>query len=136
MNCYSTATLVVALEITCGRRPIVDTPQVNQIVLVGWVWENYGTGTLLEVADPLLESVYEEEEIKRLMIVGLWCVHPDPVHRPTMRQVIQVLNSESSLPILPSRMSVASYSCSPKPSLHGVVSNIQDPSSSYYVGHS
>lgn len=84
---------VVALEITCGRRPIVDTPQVKQIVLVGWVWENYGTGSLLEVADPLLESVYEEEEIKRLMIVGLWCVHPDPVHRPTMRQVIQVLNS-------------------------------------------
>ncbi|KAI3780359.1 hypothetical protein L2E82_10338 [Cichorium intybus] len=117
-------------------RPIVDTPQVNQIVLVGWVWENYGTGTLLEVADPLLESVYEEEEIKRLMIVGLWCVHPDPVHRPTMRQVIQVLNSESSLPILPSRMPVASYSCSPKTSLHGVVSNIQDPSSSYYVGRS
>ncbi|XP_023733184.1 L-type lectin-domain containing receptor kinase IX.1 [Lactuca sativa] len=100
---------VVALEIACGRKPIMYMAQENQIQLVEWVWEIYGARTLLEAVDQRLGSEYEEEEIKRLMIVGLWCAHPDPDLRPSMRHVIQVLNSEDSLPILPSKMPVASY---------------------------
>ncbi|KAL7584552.1 hypothetical protein Lser_V15G45969 [Lactuca serriola] len=100
---------VVALEIACGRKPIMYMAQENQIQLVEWVWEIYGARTLLEAVDPRLGSEYVEEEIKCLMIVGLWCAHPDPDLRPSMRHVIQVLNSEDSLPILPSKMPVASY---------------------------
>ncbi|XVF67319.1 hypothetical protein PTKIN_Ptkin10aG0111500 [Pterospermum kingtungense] len=36
-----------------------------------------------------------------LLVVGLWCVHPDPNLRPPMRQAIQVLNFDSPLPKLP-----------------------------------
>ncbi|CAH1445049.1 unnamed protein product [Lactuca virosa] len=100
---------VVALEIACGRKPIVYNAQENQIRLVEWVWELYGAGTLLEATDPRLGSDYEEEQIKRLMIVGLWCAHPDSHLRPSMRQVTHVLISEASMPFLPSKMPVASY---------------------------
>nr|GFA24225.1 L-type lectin-domain containing receptor kinase IX.1-like [Tanacetum cinerariifolium]GFA24233.1 L-type lectin-domain containing receptor kinase IX.1-like [Tanacetum cinerariifolium] len=51
----------------------------------------------------------EEEHIKRLMIVGLWCVYPDSEHRPSIRQAIQALKSEVSLPTLPPKMPVATY---------------------------
>ncbi|KAL4581024.1 hypothetical protein LXL04_017230 [Taraxacum kok-saghyz] len=125
---------VVALEIACGRKPIVYMAQENQIRLVEWVWGLYGTGTILEATDPRLGSDYEGEEITRLMILGLWCVHPNPDLRPSMRQVIQVLNSEASLPILPSKMPVASYLSSPMSSSmsssYGVASVIQNQSSS------
>ncbi|KAL4581036.1 hypothetical protein LXL04_017242 [Taraxacum kok-saghyz] len=125
---------VVALEIACGRKPIVYMAQENQIRLVEWVWGLYGTGTLLEATDPRLGSDYEGEEITRLMILGLWCVHPNPDLRPSMRQVIQVLNSEASLPTLPSKMPVASYlsspTSSPMSSSYGVTSLIQNQSSS------
>ncbi|KAJ0532149.1 putative non-specific serine/threonine protein kinase [Helianthus annuus] len=67
------------------------------------------TDTLIEAIDPHLGSDFEEEEIKRLMAVGLWCVHPRSELRPSMRQVIQVLNFEASLPVLPSTMPVASH---------------------------
>ncbi|GKB23979.1 L-type lectin-domain containing receptor kinase IX.1 [Tanacetum coccineum] len=87
---------VVALEIACGRKPIEYKAQENQIWLLEWVWELYGAGTLLEAADQRLGSDFEEEEMKHLMIVGLWCVHPDSELRPTRGQVIQVLNSEAS----------------------------------------
>ncbi|XP_024959838.1 L-type lectin-domain containing receptor kinase IX.1-like [Cynara cardunculus var. scolymus] len=118
---------VVALEIACGRKPIEYKVQERQIRLVEWVWELYGTGTLLEAADPRLGLDFEEDEIKRLMIVGLWCVHPDSDFRPSMRQAIQVLNSEASLPILPLKMPVASYLPLPISSLYSV-----DSSSSIY----
>ncbi|MFS7919991.1 putative non-specific serine/threonine protein kinase [Helianthus anomalus] len=79
--------------------------------LVDWVWDLYGTGTLLEAVDPCLQLKlnFEEEEIKRLMIVGLWCSHPDAELRPSIRQAIKVLNSEASLPLQPSKIPVASY---------------------------
>nr|XP_043629603.1 L-type lectin-domain containing receptor kinase IX.1-like [Erigeron canadensis] len=110
---------VVALEITCGRKPIRYEAQKMKIRLVEWVWELYGKGSLLQAVDPHLVLDYKEEELTRLMILGLWCVHPDSERRPSMRQVIQVLNFEASLPILPSKMPVASYLSPPIFSLYG-----------------
>ncbi|KAI7737029.1 hypothetical protein M8C21_007529 [Ambrosia artemisiifolia] len=100
---------VVLLEIACGRKPIEYKAQENQIWLLEWIWELYGTNTLLEGVDPCLGSDFDKEEIKHLMIIGLWCVHPDSDVRPTMRQVIRVLNSEAPLPIFPSKMAISSY---------------------------
>ncbi|KAJ0801353.1 putative protein kinase RLK-Pelle-L-LEC family [Helianthus annuus] len=108
---------VVALEIACGRKCIEFKAEENKIRLIEWVWELYGTKTLLDAVDPRLELEFEEEEIKCLMTTGLWCVHPDPELRPSMRQVIQVLNFETSLPIIPSKMPKASYLIHPISSL-------------------
>ncbi|KAD4179294.1 hypothetical protein E3N88_27885 [Mikania micrantha] len=120
---------VVALEIACGRKPIEYKSQEKQVRLIEWVWELYGSGTLLEAVDPSLGSDFEEKEVKRLMIVGLWCVHPDSEHRPSMRQAIKVLNSEASVPLLPTKMPVASYLTPSLSSLFGVSSIVQYPSS-------
>ncbi|KAI7737486.1 hypothetical protein M8C21_003884 [Ambrosia artemisiifolia] len=100
---------VVALEIASGRRTVVYNSEDSQVRLVEWVWELYGTRTILEAVDPRLGSDFDVEEMKRLMIVGLWCAHPDPEQRPSMRQLIQVLKFESSIPNLPSEMPVATY---------------------------
>ncbi|PWA80624.1 protein kinase domain-containing protein [Artemisia annua] len=127
---------VVALEIACGRKPIEYKAQENQIWLLEWVWELYGAGTLLEAADQRLGSDFEEEEMKLLMVVGLWCVHPDSELRPTMRQVIQVLKSEASPPTLPSKMPISSYwtpSIVPNQSTC-VVSNRDSSNNSIFVG--
>ncbi|KAK1431226.1 hypothetical protein QVD17_14528 [Tagetes erecta] len=125
---------VVALEIVCGRKSIDHKAQESQTRLVEWVWELYGAGTLLHAVDPLLGLHFKEEEIKLLMIIGLWCAHPDSSHRPSMRQVIQVLNSEASLPILPSMMPVASY-LTPSMSSQFVASPLTQNQSSYVVSN-
>ncbi|PSS02776.1 Legume lectin domain protein [Actinidia chinensis var. chinensis] len=43
---------VVALEIACGRKPFDLKVQESQMRMVEWVWDLYGTGKLLEAADP------------------------------------------------------------------------------------
>ncbi|KAK1418271.1 hypothetical protein QVD17_27414 [Tagetes erecta] len=86
----------------------------------------HGTKRLVEAADPRLGSDFDQEELKRLMTVGLWCAHPDPHFRPSMRQVIQVLNCETSVPTLPSDMPVVTYSTCPTSLLYGVTSIVQD----------
>ncbi|PHT64229.1 L-type lectin-domain containing receptor kinase IX.2 [Capsicum annuum] len=104
---------IVALEIASGRRSIDIKVPEDQVRLVEWVWRLYGTGELVEATDPRLNKMFSEKEMERLMVVGLWCAHPDNKLRPSIRQAIHVLNSEALLPILPSRMPVATYSPPP-----------------------
>lgn len=120
---------VVALEIACGRKPIEYMGQDKQIRLVEWVWDSYGKGTLLEATDLRPRSDYMEEQMKRLMIVGLWCAHPESYNRPSMRQVTHVLISEGSLPMLPSKMPLASYLSSTTSTSYGVRSHHPNPTS-------
>nr|XP_043617731.1 L-type lectin-domain containing receptor kinase IX.2-like [Erigeron canadensis] len=106
---------VVALEIACGRKPVRFTAdEERQTSLLEWVWHLYGTRTLLEAIDPSVGSNYTKE-IERLVIVGLWCAHSCTDRRPSMRQV----NSEVSLPILPSKMPKTTFNAPPIPSLLG-----------------
>ncbi|RHN62637.1 putative protein kinase RLK-Pelle-L-LEC family [Medicago truncatula] len=101
---------IVALEIACGRKPIINLKaQENEIHIVEWVWGLYGRGKILEAVDPKLDGDFEQEQIKCMMIVGLWCAHPDPNNRPSIRQAIQVLNFEVPLPNLSSSMPVPTY---------------------------
>ena len=105
---------VVALEICCGRKSVEPKAKENQIKLVEWVWTLYGVGKLLEAADPRLCADFDEKQIERLMIVGLWCAHPDCNIRPAIRQAVNVLNYEASLPVLPSNMPVPMYYAPPE----------------------
>ncbi|CAL5438414.1 unnamed protein product [Camellia sinensis] len=104
---------IVALEIACGRKPIDPNAKESQIVLVEWVWELYGVGQILEAADPKLCAEFDNREMGRLMIVGLWCAHPDFSKRPSIRQAIHVLTFEAPVPILPSKMPVPTYFAPP-----------------------
>uniref|UniRef100_A0A162B7Y9 Legume lectin domain-containing protein n=1 Tax=Daucus carota subsp. sativus TaxID=79200 RepID=A0A162B7Y9_DAUCS len=82
----------------------------NERELVKWVWELYGREQILEAADPKLSGDYDEYQMQQLMIVGLWCAHPDWTIRPSINQVIQILNFNAPLPALPTKMPVATYS--------------------------
>ncbi|KAJ9175007.1 hypothetical protein P3X46_013594 [Hevea brasiliensis] len=106
---------VVALEIACGRRALESKLEEGQMKIVEWVWKLYGMGKLLEAADPKLCRDFDEQQMERLMIIGLWCAHPDPVFRPSIWEVANVLlNFEALLPNLPSEMPPLAYLASPK----------------------
>nr|GEV14151.1 L-type lectin-domain containing receptor kinase IX.1-like [Tanacetum cinerariifolium] len=109
---------VVALEIACGRKAILSDAQEQKKKLVEWVWDLYGSGTLLEAVDPFIGTDFSEEEVERLMIVGLWCAHPDSNVRPSIKQAIQVLNFEATLPLLPSKMPLLNFNSTPTSSVY------------------
>ncbi|PRQ31166.1 putative protein kinase RLK-Pelle-L-LEC family [Rosa chinensis] len=98
---------VVALEIACGRKPIDHSYEEKQSNMVEWVWELFGEGKIIEAADPRLYGEFDEKQMEGLMIVGLWCAHPDYNSRPLIQQAIQVLNFEIPFPNLPLTMPVA-----------------------------
>ncbi|PRQ48210.1 putative protein kinase RLK-Pelle-L-LEC family [Rosa chinensis] len=93
---------VVALEIACGRTTYHDGEFHSS--LYRWVWHLYLAGNLLDAADERLGVDFDQNEMECLLIVGLWCTHPNCKERPKAGQVIKVLQLEAPLPNLPHSM--------------------------------
>ncbi|MBA0778485.1 hypothetical protein Gotri_006343 [Gossypium trilobum] len=79
---------VVALEIACGKRSIEPKFHELDALLLPWVWESYGNGKVLDVADKKMGMEFDPKQMECLVIVGLWCAHPNLKLRPSIRQVI------------------------------------------------
>ncbi|GLT42187.1 hypothetical protein SLA2020_162030 [Shorea laevis] len=108
---------IVALEIACGRKSIGRRYDEDQASLVDWVWKAHGDQMLLVVVDKKLSTNFNVKEMECLLLVGLWCAHPSPNMRPSIRQAIQVLNFEASLPNLPNKIPTPNYDNIPNTSI-------------------
>ncbi|RWR77350.1 Concanavalin A-like protein lectin/glucanase superfamily [Cinnamomum micranthum f. kanehirae] len=128
---------VVALEIACGRKPLESSEDESMMRLVEWVWKLHENGRLLDAADNGLRTDYDKKQMECLMMVGLWCAQPDPSSRPSIRQVMRVLNMEEAMPVLPNRMPgpMTIYNIPPEtvysnpPSITNLISNEMEESS-------
>ncbi|PIA34382.1 hypothetical protein AQUCO_03800177v1 [Aquilegia coerulea] len=118
---------VVALEIACGKKSVDPMVKDSDVGLVEWVWDLYGSGMLLSAVDERLCMEFDKKQMECLMIVGLWCAHPDRILRPTIRQAIQVLHSETVMPSLPTKMPVPMYR-HPRSSAHSGEPSISNAS--------
>ncbi|PPD91421.1 hypothetical protein GOBAR_DD11655 [Gossypium barbadense] len=104
----------VVLEVGSGRRPIETGKAPARVSgnLVEWVWGLHKEGKLLTAADAKLEGRFEESAMRRVLLVGLACSHPDPLARPTMRSVVQMLVGEAEVPMVPRTKPSTSFSTS------------------------
>ncbi|KAI4966697.1 hypothetical protein ZWY2020_037053 [Hordeum vulgare] len=103
---------VVLLEVACGKRPMSTSANKQGVSrLTEWVWDLYGQGGVLEAVDERLNGHYDEAEVERVMAVGLWCAHPDPSARPSIRTAMATLQSKDAKqpPMLPAKMPVPTY---------------------------
>lgn len=107
---------VVALEIATGRKAVDPMEKDSEMGLVQWVWDLYGKGKLVMAVDERMQLDFDQKQVECLMIVGLWCAHPDRSLRPSIKQAIQVLNFEATWPNLPASMPVPVYHV-PSPSV-------------------
>ncbi|KAJ0656710.1 putative protein kinase RLK-Pelle-L-LEC family [Helianthus annuus] len=112
---------VVALEIASGRKAIDGVDSNSDLGLVQWIWGFLGKGELLSGLDRRLKD-FDLKQVECLMMVGLWCAHPDRSLRPSIRQAIQVLKFEGVVPKLPIKMPVPMYYIEPDAPSSGAAS--------------
>ncbi|KAG2646373.1 L-type lectin-domain containing receptor kinase SIT2-like [Panicum virgatum] len=91
---------VFLLEVACGRRPIDRDDRNNRVMLVDRVMEHHSNGSILDAVDPRLVGKYETQEAALVLKLGLVCTHPLPSARPSMRRVVQYLDSDQPVPDL------------------------------------
>ncbi|KAM0898653.1 hypothetical protein ACQ4PT_021816 [Festuca glaucescens] len=94
-----------------GRPRLLGDESIKSSLLE-WVWDLYGRGAALDAADRRLDGDFDDTQMQRVPVVGLWCAHPDRGARPSIKQALAVLQSEAPLPGLPPKMPVPTYTTS------------------------
>jgi tRNA A-37 threonylcarbamoyl transferase component Bud32 len=91
---------VVLLEITCCRSSIkADVSTEDEMILSRWAYQCFVAGQL----DMLLKDEHVEyESLERMVKIGLWCVQSDPALRPSIKNVILMLEGSEDIPNPPS----------------------------------
>ncbi|XAR50821.1 Non-specific serine/threonine protein kinase [Bertholletia excelsa] len=87
---------VVALEIVSGKSNTSYQPKEEFVYLLDWAYVLQERGNLLELVDPELGSDYSSEEAMVMLNVALMCTNAAPTLRPTMSQVISMLEGRTS----------------------------------------
>ncbi|XP_066337393.1 LRR receptor kinase SERK2-like isoform X3 [Miscanthus floridulus] len=89
---------VMLLEIMTGERAIAFHPdrieEAGEIMLIDQVKLWMEEGRLLNLVDRNLGGVYNLEELEKVTQIALLCTHMDPDQRPTMSEVVQMLEGE------------------------------------------
>ncbi|CAN6180282.1 unnamed protein product [Urochloa humidicola] len=57
---------------------------------------------VLDAADQKLNGEFDQRQMERVIVTGLWCAHQDPMQRPSIVQAMDVLRSAGAeLPVIP-----------------------------------
>lgn len=86
---------VLILEIVTGRKNSSFDNSEQSVDLLSLVWEHWTTGKIEELLDPFLSRRAPQDEILKLVNVGLLCVQDSPADRPMMSSVNIMLSSNT-----------------------------------------
>ncbi|XP_019198423.1 PREDICTED: probable leucine-rich repeat receptor-like serine/threonine-protein kinase At3g14840 [Ipomoea nil] len=88
---------VVALEIVAGKSNMKYRPDEKFICILDWALDLQKKGNLMELIDPKLGSDFDKEEALRMTRVALLCTNPSPVLRPSMSEVVRMLEDHDDI---------------------------------------
>ncbi|KAL8139394.1 hypothetical protein V2J09_005415 [Rumex salicifolius] len=86
---------ILLLELATGRRPLQKL-YISTKNIAEWALPLAHDKKFSELADPKLHGKYVEEEMRRVIIVGVMCASKEPEKRPTMTEVVKLLKGEAN----------------------------------------
>ncbi|KAL6324566.1 hypothetical protein AAG906_013378 [Vitis piasezkii] len=96
---YSYGMLV--LEMVGGRKNIdVQVSHSSQIHFPTWIYKQLQPGKDLTVLRSITNEE-EEETARKMVLVSLWCIQPNPSDRPSIDKVVEMLEGSSHLLEIP-----------------------------------
>ncbi|PSS33592.1 Leaf rust 10 disease-resistance locus receptor-like protein kinase [Actinidia chinensis var. chinensis] len=95
---YSYGMLV--LDMTGAREKVGGVSQTSEIYFPDWIYEHLERRRDLTLRG--VNTTEEEETVRKMILVGLWCIQTNPLDRPPMSRVVEMLEgSLESLQIPP-----------------------------------
>lgn len=94
---------VVLLELLSGRKALITNAQSHSLHITDWAWSLVRTGNTLEVIEQGMENPGTAEVMERYVLIALICAHPQMFCRPSMDQVLKMMESDLPVPHIPDR---------------------------------
>ncbi|XP_008234894.1 PREDICTED: G-type lectin S-receptor-like serine/threonine-protein kinase At5g24080 [Prunus mume] len=94
---------MLLLEIIGGRRNLDMSFDAEDFFYPGWAFKEMTSGNPMKVADRRLEGAVEAEELMRALKVAFWCIQDEIIMRPTMGDVVRMLEGsvDINMPTMP-----------------------------------
>ncbi|CAN4093157.1 unnamed protein product [Withania somnifera] len=94
---------VVLLELLSGKKAIIEFNDGQPTLLTDWAWSLVKEGRALDVLEDNIPHLGPPEVIEKYVLVAVLCSHPQLYARPTMDQVVNMLDAEIPVPTIPER---------------------------------
>jgi len=96
-----------------GRRKNIKTKvdRSSEIYFPHWIYNRLESNLELGLENVRNES--EDQMVRKMTIVGLWCIQTQPSTRPTISKVVKMLESKVDLLQIPPKPLLSSPSTSP-----------------------
>ncbi|PNX86224.1 G-type lectin S-receptor-like serine/threonine-protein kinase [Trifolium pratense] len=86
----------------------MDQEDEEKAILTDWAYDCYKEGVVDALVAGDDEALEDKEKLEKLVMIAIWCVQEDPYLRPTMRNVLHMLEGtvEVQVPPYPSPISI------------------------------
>ncbi|KAI3506715.1 hypothetical protein L1887_21278 [Cichorium endivia] len=94
---------VVLLELLSGKKALIAVGDGQPVLLADWAWSMVRGGTPLEVIDKNMPECGLPEIMEKYVLAAVLSSHPQLYARPTMDQVLKMLDTDLPVPLIPER---------------------------------
>ncbi|GKV12556.1 hypothetical protein SLEP1_g23683 [Rubroshorea leprosula] len=91
---------ILLLELICCRKNFdQDARNENQMILADWAYDCYEEGRVYLLVQEDEEAIQDMKRVEKFVMIAIWCIQDDPLLRPTMKRVSQML--EGAIEVAP-----------------------------------
>ncbi|KAK8711563.1 hypothetical protein V6N13_146841 [Hibiscus sabdariffa] len=94
---------VVLLEMLSGKKALTMNDENQPFLVADWAWSLVRDGRALDVIEDGMPELGPPEILEKYVLIAVLCSHPELLCRPTMDQVVKILETEISVPSIPER---------------------------------
>ncbi|KAM6541164.1 hypothetical protein CsatB_005611 [Cannabis sativa] len=94
---------VVLLELLSGKKALLVNDESQPSLVTDWAWSLVREGRALDVIEDNMPEKGVPEILEKYVLIAVLCSHPQLYARPTMDQVVKMLETDLSVPNIPER---------------------------------
>uniref|UniRef100_A0A1J3EG14 Receptor-like serine/threonine-protein kinase n=1 Tax=Noccaea caerulescens TaxID=107243 RepID=A0A1J3EG14_NOCCA len=125
---------MVLLEIVSGKRNFDVSEKTNHKKFSIWAYDEFEKGNTEAILDKRLsaDQTVDMEQVRRMVQTSFWCIQEQPLQRPTMGKVVQMLEGITAInkPPRPKTLSEVSFSGESVGTSHGSMLGASGPTRS------
>nr|POE94021.1 putative lrr receptor-like serine/threonine-protein kinase rkf3 [Quercus suber] len=95
---------VVLLELLSGKKAVISVDSDGASLLTDWAWLLVREGRVLDVIDEEMHKLCLTELIEKYVLVTVLSSHPLLYARPSMDQIVKILETNFPVPSIPDRL--------------------------------
>ncbi|CAN1750368.1 G-type lectin S-receptor-like serine/threonine-protein kinase RLK1 [Linum perenne] len=100
VDVYSFGVLLLEI-ISCRRSVDANESSMDRAILTYWAYDRYSEGAIGDIVEYDMEAMSDGEKLEKYVKIAIWCIQEDPSVRPTMKQVWQMLEGLTEVPVPP-----------------------------------